>query len=145
MKQFAKFCTVLMALMLVLGHAVAANASGLVSYDGSANKFLFAPGTKDSPTNLFDNFQNVMPGDTVTERILIKNDTVHKVKIKVYMRSLGAQNGTDDFLAQMNLTVRQEGDSILFDAPADETAQLTGWVYLGTVYSGGEKIGRAHV
>ena len=77
MKQFAKFCTVLMALMLVLGHAVAANASGLVSYDGSANKFLFAPGTKDSPTNLFDNFQNVMPGDTVTERILIKNDTVH--------------------------------------------------------------------
>ena len=138
MKQFAKFCTVLMALMLVLGHAVAANASGLVSYDGSANKFLFAPGTKDSPTNLFDNFQNVMPGDTVTERILIKNDTVHKVKIKVYMRSLGAQNGTDDFLAQMNLTVRQERDAILFDAPADETAQHTGGVYLGTVYSGGE-------
>ena len=138
MKRLAKFCTFLMVLVMVFGLCTTAYAAGSVTYDGDANKFIFAPGTKGSPSSLFENFQNVMPGDTLTEQILIKNDISNKVKIKVYMRSLGAQENTDDFLAQMNLTVEQKDDSILFAAPADETAQLIDWVYLGTVYSGGE-------
>ena len=140
MKRFARICTVLMVLVMVFSLCTTAYAAGSVTYDGDANKFIFAPGTKDSPNSLFENFQNVMPGDTLTEQILIKNDTSNKVKIKVYMRSLGAQENTDDFLSRMNLTVEQKDDSILFAAPADETAQLTDWVYLGTVYSGGEII-----
>ena len=138
MKRFAKFCTVLMVLVMVFSMTMTAYAAGSVTYDGDANKFIFAPGSDYSPTDLFSDFKNVMPGDTLTEQILIKNDTSNNVKIKLYMRSLGAQENTDDFLSQMNLTVQQQGDSILFAAPADETAQLTDWVYLGTVYSGGE-------
>ena len=138
MKRLAKICAFLMVLVMVFGLCTTAYAAGSVTYDGDANKFIFAPGTKDSPSSLFENFQNVMPGDTLTEQILIENDISNKVKIKVYMRSLGAQVNTDDFLAQMNLTVEQKDDSILFAAPADETAQLIDWVYLGTIYSGGE-------
>lgn len=138
MKRLAKFCTFLMVLVMVFGLCTTAYAAGSVTYDGNAKRFIFAPGTKDSPSSLFENFQNVMPGDTLTEQILIKNAASNKVKIRVYMRSLGAQENTDDFLSQMNLRVEQKDDSILFAAPADKTAQLTDWVYLGTVYSGGK-------
>ena len=137
MTKFSRICTFFVILIFALNLGMTVYAEGSVTYSAKAQKFIFAPGTSHSPTSLFENFQNVMPGDRVTEQILVKNDAFRKVKIKVYMRSLGAQENTDDFLSQMNLTVRQRDDSNLFSAPADQTAQLTDWIYLGTVYSGG--------
>ena len=133
-----RIITFLCVLGIMLSMAVTASAAGTVTYDGTAQKFIFEPGSNQSPTDLFSDFKNVMPGDSLTQKILIRNDSSNKVKIKLYIRSQGAQQGTDAFLSQMNLTVKQDGDSIMFAAPANETAQLTDWVYLGTIYSGGE-------
>lgn len=113
-------------------------ANGNVTYKGKSEQFIFEPGSRYSPTDLFPNFKDVMPGDSVTQKIYVKNDASRKVKVRIYMRALGAHEDSETFLSQMNLSVEKVKDTILFDAAASRRAQLKEWTYLGTLYSGGK-------
>lgn len=137
-----KIITILVALVIALSLVLPAYAEeGRVIYDGNSQEFIFEPGSDFSPTDLFPNFKDVMPGDTLTQKITVKNDADKKVKTKIYIRSLGAHEDSVEFLSQLGLSVRKSKDNkmaYMFDAAADETAQLTEWLCLGTLYSGGE-------
>lgn len=116
-------------------------ADGKVTYSDNAGNFVFEPGSEHSLTDLFPNFKGVMPGDTLTQKITVKNDADNKVKVKIYIRSLGAHEDSKEFLSQLGLKVAKSEENkmaYMFDAAANEAAQLTDWVCLGTLYSGGE-------
>lgn len=137
-----KIIALLFTFVLLLSSTVTVFAAdGKVTYSGNAGNFVFKPGSDHSLTDLFPNFKGVMPGDTLTQKITVKNDADNKVKVKIYIRSLGAHEDSLEFLSQLGLKVAKSEDNemaYMFDAAANETAQLTDWVYLGTLYSGGE-------
>lgn len=137
-----RLITFFLAVLLLMSVTVTAFAEdGTVTYSGNSGDFVFEPGSEHSPTDLFPNFKDVMPGDVLTQKITVKNNADNKVKVKIFMRSLGAQPDSVEFLSQLRLQVKLSDDNemgYMFDAAANETAQLTDWVCLGTLYSGGE-------
>ena len=139
-----KIITLLIALVIALASVVpVCAADSKVNYIGKAKEFVFEPGSKYSLRDLFTEFKEVMPGDKLTQEITVRNDASNKVKVKIYIRSLGAHENSEKFLSKLDLTVKKSDDNeqaYMFDAAANKTAQLTDWVCLGTLYSGGEVI-----
>lgn len=138
MKRAIIFLTVLVLLFSV---SLPASAAGNVIYEKDAGEFIFEYGSEHSETDLFSDFKSVMPGDSIAQTVTVRNDASNKVKVKIYMRSLGAESGSEDFLSKLRLSVKKSNDNemaYMFDSTADKTDGLTDWVLLGTLYSGGE-------
>ena len=134
MKRITRVVFALITAMTVTITATATD--GNVIYSGDAGEFVFAPGSEHSLTDLFSDFKDVMPGDTLTQKIVVKNNA--KKSVKISMRALGSHEDSRDFLSKLNLYVEKAIDTPLFEAPADQTAQLTEWREIGVLASGGE-------
>ncbi len=136
-----KIILIFTALSMIILSAFPASAAGNVIYEKDAGEFIFEYGSEHSETDLFSDFKGVMPGDSITQTVTVRNDASNKVKVKIYMRSLGAESGSEDFLSKLTLKVKKSNDNemaYMFDAAADKTDALTEWTLLGTLYSGGE-------
>lgn len=121
-----KLLCLLCALMLLSGSAMAVSK---VTYEGGAEKFVFLPGSEYSDSDLFENFKNVVPGDVLTQRIMVKNNADSRVRL--YMRVDPVSEKDRDFLSRLNIQISCRNQEI-FDAAASETAQLTENTLLGT-------------
>lgn len=123
---------ILLTLLLLVG--AGAQAASLVRYEGGAEEFVFLPGTAYSENDLFDNYKMVMPGDVLTQRITIRNNSGKPVRI--YLRAEKVDAQYEEFLSRINLQVSAK-DGQIFDAAASETGQLTENTLLGTFRKGG--------
>ncbi len=139
MRHVKRLFTVLLCLALFVCFNIGAYAvNGNVTYEDNAGKFIFAPGSDYSATDLFPDFKEVMPGDKREQIITVKNDADWKIKVKIYLRSFGADEESKEFLSKLQMKVEKTDGTLLFDAPADQSADLTKWTYIGLLYSGGE-------
>lgn len=139
MKKWFVLLTVLATLLL--GTSTAWAVDGHVTYDGNAREFVFAPGSSYSPTDLFPDLKGVMPGDTRTQNITVKNDSTKNVRANIYLRSEYADDRSRDFLSQLQFTLNvgnNNGQAYMFSPAGTLTPDNDGWVLLGTLYSGGE-------
>lgn len=117
----------------------AGTAHADVTYQGKAHTFSVQGADGRPVDDLFSNFKNVMPGDTLTQQVTITNNGMNTVPAKLYLRSTGVLAGSTAFLSLLRLSVTPVdagNGSRLFDAPPSQTASLADWMCLGTFAPG---------
>lgn len=119
--KMRKLIALCLIVMLVCANALASTVN--VEYCGQADKILM------SSEDLFVDFKDLMPGDTVTQTIHVQNST--DTKVKIYLRADAVAQEDREFLNQFRLKVTN-ADAEIFDAPAGEQAGLAKEVLLGT-------------
>ena len=151
-KTMKTIASLVMMLVLLLGIGAPAYAEGNVTYQGGAEKFVFAPGSGYTDTDLFDGFKNVMPGDELTQTIQVKNGFFGTGSVKIYLRAVAHDEQTNplsanvaasgetvatmsDFLSQLYMEVWQGGTRIYTGTP-DQLDGLKNNVLLATVPRG---------
>ena len=114
MSKIMKMAALVLVLLLAAGSAMAAESDVNFTVQGNEKVFVFTP----ENTDLFQNFKNLLPGDTVDQTITVQNTTPHIVRLWLAADPAVAE-ADQDFLSQMQLTVKAE-DSTIFDATADQ-------------------------
>ncbi len=133
MKKFI-VCIALLLAMVMGGSALASS----VTYVDRNELFDFKPGSVYEVTDLFENFKNVMPGDTYEQKITVQNSS--KGRVRIWMQcKYDSYTVTEakDFLDQLKLTV-VSGNTEIFEAEAGAKAQLTEPKLLGTFRENGK-------
>ena len=144
-KRLCTFLTLLLVLTLVCGFVPTARAAdATVTFRGYADGFSFAPGSVYTDSDLFENFKDVMPGDTRTQNITISNAATDCDYAEIFLRAVPHDDEADgrvsdrEFLEQLSMQVYYGADKI-YDASPDQTDGLTDDISLGIFRRGDEK------
>lgn len=153
MKRFVNgLLRLLLAAAVVLNLALPAFAAeSVITYKGKKDGFGFQPGSEYTDSDLFDNFKDVLPGDTREETITFQNKAKDCDYVKLYLRaeahdkanplSDGVEEAGEtldsmkEFLSQLTMRV-YHGKKMIYEASPDELDGLEEDVYLGTIARG---------
>lgn len=112
MKKF-----ILFFLTLFLLRPLSAEASS-VTFQSKENGFSFAPGSSYSPTDLFPGFKDILPGDRLTDTVVLKNTS--NIPLQVTFQALGGEEDTA-LLSNLSLEVTA-ARQVVFDDTADKAS-----------------------
>ena len=151
---FKKSLAFFLSMLLLCSLGAVAFADSTVTY-ATDHKFYVT-----ADTDLFDGFKNIMPGDTRTETITVRNQCYSSQYIYIYMQALPhdptagphvssvAANESYatmmDFLSQISLTVTLNGAPISQDT-ADKSAGLASRQLIGVFKAPGQSTVQATV
>lgn len=117
-------CVALVCFVLLGGVTLSSLAdTSNVEFVGFADEFIFTPENKD----LFTNFKKIVPGDELTQDIIVKNS--YKEKVKIYMRAEPVSEQDAAFLSELNMKVElKSGDQVnaLYNGSAAELISASG-------------------
>ena len=151
-KSFKTICSLVLMLLMVMSLASTAfAASPSITFHGFSSGFDFQPGSEYTETDLFGNFKNVMPGDTVTETITFTNSAADCDFVNLYMRAephgetanplstkvaeTESAATMTEFLSKLSMKV-WNGTELIYDASPDQLDGLKDNKFLGTFRSG---------
>lgn len=152
-KTFRLAAALILVLAVVMSLApVTLAVDSTVTFLGKDEGFEFLPGSDYTDSDLFDGFKDVMPGDTLSETIKVKNESDDSDYIKLYLKaavhdeeenplSAGVAEAGEtvatmtDFLSQLSMRV-WNGSDLVYEASPDETDGLAEAVLLGIFRKG---------
>ncbi len=136
-----RFGTLLLALALVLGlSATAFAAQSTVTFRGLEEGFAFQPGSEYTASDLFGAFKDVMPGDTLSQTIELRNEATDCDYVNIYLRAQVHDEQGNPLSYSERFENADGKDQAGVDGERDETvatmqdflAQLTMRIYNGT-------------
>jgi len=168
MKQTRKtIFTLLLVMFMALIHAGSASATvPVIILEGMQEGFVYTEASSYTDTDLCGGFQDVMPGDRLTQIIRFENQAKDSDYIKLYIKALvhdeqgnplaydevqealdgkdqsGQAGQRNETVATMQdflsqLTMRiYNGTQLIYEASPDQAGALTDNVYLGTLFTG---------